>query len=73
MERGGGGGYRDLANLFLILNMTPRCVSLLLVTVIEAMARVVRVFKTLRNHWKKSTVGFCLLAYGSHWMYGKYW
>ncbi|XP_044127862.1 acylglycerol kinase, mitochondrial isoform X2 [Bufo gargarizans] len=36
------------------------------------MARVVRIFKTLRNHWKKSTVGFCLLAYGSNWMYGKY-
>ncbi|XP_075711727.1 acylglycerol kinase, mitochondrial [Rhinoderma darwinii] len=36
------------------------------------MAKVVRLFKTLRNHWKKSTVGFCLLAYGSHWMYGKY-
>ncbi|KAM4037198.1 acylglycerol kinase, mitochondrial [Anomaloglossus baeobatrachus] len=35
-------------------------------------ARVVRIFKTLRNHWKKSTVGFCLLAYGSNWMYGKY-
>ncbi|XP_073506255.1 acylglycerol kinase, mitochondrial isoform X4 [Phyllobates terribilis] len=36
------------------------------------MARVIRVVKTLRNHWKKSTVGFCLLAYGSNWMYGKY-
>ncbi|NP_001079476.1 acylglycerol kinase, mitochondrial precursor [Xenopus laevis] len=36
------------------------------------MARVVRIFKTLRNHWKKSTVGFCLLAYGSHWLYGKH-
>ncbi|XP_063785039.1 acylglycerol kinase, mitochondrial [Pseudophryne corroboree] len=36
------------------------------------MARVVRIFKTLRNHWKKSTVGFCLLAYGGNWMYGKY-
>ncbi|CAN2387235.1 Acylglycerol kinase [Pristimantis euphronides] len=36
------------------------------------MARVVRIFKTLRNHWKKSTVGFCLLTYGSNWMYGKY-
>ncbi|KAM3926613.1 acylglycerol kinase, mitochondrial [Leptodactylus fuscus] len=36
------------------------------------MARVVRIFKTLRNHWKKSTVGFCLLAYGGHWMYGKH-
>ncbi|KAM8974500.1 acylglycerol kinase, mitochondrial [Pelodytes ibericus] len=36
------------------------------------MARVVRIFKTLRNHWKKSTVGFCLLGYGSYWVYGKY-
>ncbi|XP_053574972.1 LOW QUALITY PROTEIN: acylglycerol kinase, mitochondrial [Bombina bombina] len=36
------------------------------------MARVVRIFKTLRNHWKKSTVGFCLLAYGGNWAYGKY-
>ncbi|KAM4747282.1 acylglycerol kinase, mitochondrial isoform 2-T2 [Rhinophrynus dorsalis] len=36
------------------------------------MARVVRIVKTLRNHWKKSTVGFCLLAYGGHWMYGKH-
>ncbi|KAM5169881.1 acylglycerol kinase, mitochondrial isoform 1-T1 [Mantella aurantiaca] len=36
------------------------------------MSRVVRIFKTLRNHWKKSTVGFCLLAYGGNWMYGKY-
>ncbi|KAM9311501.1 acylglycerol kinase, mitochondrial [Gastrophryne carolinensis] len=36
------------------------------------MARVVRIFKTLRNHWKKSTVGFCLLAYGGHWMYGRH-
>ncbi|XP_029472005.1 acylglycerol kinase, mitochondrial [Rhinatrema bivittatum] len=36
------------------------------------MARVVKVLKTLRNHWKKSTVGFCLLAYGSNWLYGKH-
>ncbi|MEE6477751.1 hypothetical protein FKM82_011619 [Ascaphus truei] len=36
------------------------------------MARVVRIFKTLRNHWKKSTVGFCLLAYGGNWIYGKH-
>ncbi|XP_069484848.1 acylglycerol kinase, mitochondrial [Ambystoma mexicanum] len=36
------------------------------------MARVVRIFRTLRNNWKKSTVGFCLLTYGGHWLYGKY-
>ncbi|CAH2276572.1 acylglycerol kinase, mitochondrial, partial [Pelobates cultripes] len=36
------------------------------------MAKVVRIVKTLRNHWKKSTVGFCLLGYGGHWAYGKY-
>ncbi|XP_054979916.1 acylglycerol kinase, mitochondrial [Sorex araneus] len=29
-------------------------------------------FKTLRNHWKKTTAGVCLLAWGSHWLYGKH-
>jgi hypothetical protein len=28
------------------------------------MARIVRIFKTLRNNWKKSTVGFLLVSYG---------
>ncbi|KAI7802239.1 acylglycerol kinase, mitochondrial [Triplophysa rosa] len=36
------------------------------------MARVVKVFRTLRNHWKKSTVAVCLLSYGGHWLYGKH-
>lgn len=36
------------------------------------MARVVKVFRTLRNHWKKSTVAVCVLSYGGHWLYGKY-
>ncbi|XP_077566063.1 acylglycerol kinase, mitochondrial [Stigmatopora nigra] len=36
------------------------------------MARVVKVFRTLRNHWKKSTLAVCVLSYGSHWLYGKY-
>ncbi|XP_034032950.1 acylglycerol kinase, mitochondrial [Thalassophryne amazonica] len=36
------------------------------------MARVVKVFRTLRNHWKKSTAAVCVLSYGSHWIYGKY-
>lgn len=36
------------------------------------MARVVKVFRTLRNHWKKSTFAVCVLSYGSHWLYGKY-
>ncbi|XP_077424160.1 acylglycerol kinase, mitochondrial [Vanacampus margaritifer] len=36
------------------------------------MARVVKGFRTLRNHWKKSTLAVCVLSYGSHWLYGKY-
>ncbi|XP_061677395.1 acylglycerol kinase, mitochondrial [Syngnathoides biaculeatus] len=36
------------------------------------MARVVKVFRTLRNHWKKSTFAVCVLSYGTHWLYGKY-
>ncbi|KAF6275787.1 acylglycerol kinase [Rhinolophus ferrumequinum] len=29
-------------------------------------------FKTLRNHWKKTTAGVCLLSWGGHWLYGKH-
>lgn len=36
------------------------------------MARIVRVVKTLRNHWKKSTFGFLLLSYGCNYAYEKY-
>ncbi|KAL0968512.1 hypothetical protein UPYG_G00267850 [Umbra pygmaea] len=36
------------------------------------MARVVKVFVTLRNHWKKSSVAACALSYGGHWLYGKH-
>ncbi|XP_025069255.1 acylglycerol kinase, mitochondrial isoform X1 [Alligator sinensis] len=36
------------------------------------MARVVGMFKTLRTHWKKSTVGVCLCAWGGSWVYGKH-
>lgn len=36
------------------------------------MARVLKVFRTLRNHWKKSTFAVCVLSYGSHWLYGKH-
>uniref|UniRef100_A0A673MV70 Acylglycerol kinase, mitochondrial n=1 Tax=Sinocyclocheilus rhinocerous TaxID=307959 RepID=A0A673MV70_9TELE len=36
------------------------------------MARVVKVFRTLRNHWKKSTFAVCVLSYGGHWLYGKH-
>ncbi|XP_057692698.1 acylglycerol kinase, mitochondrial [Corythoichthys intestinalis] len=36
------------------------------------MSRVVKVFRTLRSHWKKSTFAVCVLSYGSHWLYGKY-
>ncbi|XP_056908574.1 acylglycerol kinase, mitochondrial isoform X2 [Takifugu flavidus] len=36
------------------------------------MARVVKVFRTLRNHWKKSAFAVCVLSYGGHWLYGKH-
>lgn len=36
------------------------------------MARVVKVFRTLRNHWKKTTFAVCVLSYGGHWLYGKH-
>ncbi|XP_051579659.1 acylglycerol kinase, mitochondrial-like isoform X1 [Myxocyprinus asiaticus] len=36
------------------------------------MARVVKVIRTLRNHWKKSTFAACVLSYGGHWLYGKH-
>ncbi|XP_062317064.1 acylglycerol kinase, mitochondrial [Osmerus eperlanus] len=36
------------------------------------MAAVVKVFRTVRNHWKKSTVGVCVLSYGGYWLYGKH-
>uniref|UniRef100_A0A1A8QAL3 Acylglycerol kinase, mitochondrial n=1 Tax=Nothobranchius pienaari TaxID=704102 RepID=A0A1A8QAL3_9TELE len=36
------------------------------------MARVVKVFRTLRNHWKKSTLAVCVLSYGGYWLYGKH-
>nr|XP_033719262.1 acylglycerol kinase, mitochondrial isoform X3 [Tursiops truncatus] len=29
-------------------------------------------FKTLRNHWKKTTAGICLMTWGGHWLYGKH-
>ncbi|PWA33044.1 hypothetical protein CCH79_00013022 [Gambusia affinis] len=34
------------------------------------MARVVKVFRALRNHWKKSTLAVCVLSYGGYWLYG---
>uniref|UniRef100_A0AAQ5YFT8 Acylglycerol kinase, mitochondrial n=1 Tax=Amphiprion ocellaris TaxID=80972 RepID=A0AAQ5YFT8_AMPOC len=37
------------------------------------MARVVKVFRTLRNHWKKSTFAVCVFSYGGYWLYGKHW
>lgn len=40
---------------------------------IITMARVVKAFRTLRNHWKKSTVAVCVLSYGGYWLYGKHW
>ncbi|KAM6946243.1 acylglycerol kinase, mitochondrial [Aplochiton taeniatus] len=36
------------------------------------MSRVVKVFRTLRNHWKKSTFAVCVFSYGGHWLYGKH-
>uniref|UniRef100_A0A3B3U929 Acylglycerol kinase, mitochondrial n=1 Tax=Poecilia latipinna TaxID=48699 RepID=A0A3B3U929_9TELE len=33
------------------------------------MARIVKVFRTLRNHWKKSTLAVCVLSYGGYWLY----
>uniref|UniRef100_A0A671NPH8 Acylglycerol kinase, mitochondrial n=1 Tax=Sinocyclocheilus anshuiensis TaxID=1608454 RepID=A0A671NPH8_9TELE len=36
------------------------------------MARVVKVFRTLRNHWEKSTFAVCVLLYGGNWLYGKH-
>lgn len=36
------------------------------------MARVVKVFRTLRNHWKKSTFAVCVLSYGGYWLNGKH-
>ncbi|EMP24011.1 Acylglycerol kinase [Chelonia mydas] len=36
------------------------------------MARVVRMFKTFKTHWKKTTVGVCLLTWGGSWLYGKH-
>uniref|UniRef100_A0A8D0CGR7 Acylglycerol kinase, mitochondrial n=1 Tax=Salvator merianae TaxID=96440 RepID=A0A8D0CGR7_SALMN len=29
-------------------------------------------FHTLRNHWKKTVVGACLLSWGGNWLYGKH-
>ncbi|XP_036964032.1 acylglycerol kinase, mitochondrial [Acanthopagrus latus] len=36
------------------------------------MARVVKMFRTVRNHWKKSTFAVCVLSYGGYWLYGKH-
>ncbi|KAJ7410536.1 Acylglycerol kinase, mitochondrial [Willisornis vidua] len=31
-----------------------------------------KVLAALRNHWKKSTFGACLLGWGGHWLYGRH-
>ncbi|KAL7871272.1 hypothetical protein SRHO_G00087690 [Serrasalmus rhombeus] len=36
------------------------------------MGRVVKVLRTLRTHWKKSTLAACVLSYGGRWLYGKH-
>ncbi|XP_036184419.1 acylglycerol kinase, mitochondrial isoform X4 [Myotis myotis] len=30
------------------------------------------IFTKLRNHWKKTTAGICLLSWGGHWLYEKH-
>lgn len=37
------------------------------------MARAAKALTTLRNHWKKTAFGVCLLSWGGHWLYGKHW
>ncbi|NXL52263.1 AGK protein, partial [Podilymbus podiceps] len=32
----------------------------------------VKVLTTLRNHWKKTTFGVCLLSWGGNWLYGRH-
>lgn len=32
-----------------------------------------KVLATLRQHWKKSTFGACLLGWGGHWLYRRHW
>ena len=36
------------------------------------MAKVVGFFKTLRNHWKKTTFGVLLITYGVDYAHTKY-
>uniref|UniRef100_A0A8C5RQC5 Acylglycerol kinase, mitochondrial n=1 Tax=Laticauda laticaudata TaxID=8630 RepID=A0A8C5RQC5_LATLA len=36
------------------------------------MAKVITMLQTLRNHWKKTTVGICLVTWGGNWLYGKH-
>lgn len=36
------------------------------------MAKIVGFFKTLRNHWKKSTFAVLLFAYGADYGHDKY-
>ncbi|NXD24920.1 AGK protein, partial [Spelaeornis formosus] len=31
-----------------------------------------KALEALRRHWKKSTLGACLLGWGGHWLYGKH-
>lgn len=38
----------------------------------RAAEKMTTFFKTLRNHWKKTTAGLCLLTWGGHWLYGKH-
>ncbi|KAJ7329117.1 hypothetical protein JRQ81_015291 [Phrynocephalus forsythii] len=36
------------------------------------MAKLIKLFHTLKNNWKKTTVGACLLTWGGNWLYGKH-
>lgn len=39
---------------------------------ITSMAKLIRVLKTLRNNWKKTTFGVLVLSYGVDYGYTKY-
>lgn len=36
------------------------------------MAKIIRILKTVRNHWKKSTFAFCAVAYGISYVEDRY-
>jgi len=36
------------------------------------MARVMKIFTVVRNHWKKTVVGIAALSYGANYMRNKF-